>query len=232
MENLRKLIIERLKELQLGSTIAAKKVGLERGYIRDFIKGRKKTFAYDKLPSVASALDLDISVLIFAFKLDKSVSVPVVTHNFDKPNAKVIGRIDFDDKKRIPVYGQAVAGVDGDFALNGNVLFEVLCPPQLQKVNDAYGVIVSGDSMSPRYFDGEIVYIDPHRRLKRGDFVVAQILIDEHSIPHAFVKRFCKHNAEELVLEQFNPPKELRFPHDKVISVHFIALSGEPISHV
>lgn len=159
--------------------------------------------------------------------LDYFSSNKIENSNWVEPNARIVGEVDFSHASRIPVYGQAVGGVDGEFVLNGNNLFDVVCPPQLQGVKNAYGVVVSGDSMSPRYFDGEVVYVNPLRRLKKGDFVVAQIMIDENSPPHAFVKRFCKHNAEQLVLEQFNPPKELKFAHERVVSVHFIAMSGE-----
>ena len=130
--------------------------------------------------------------------------------------------------KLIPVYGQAVAGINGEFAFDGKKLFEVPCPPQLLNVENAYGVEVAGDTMSPRYEDGEIVYIDTLRRVKKGDYVVAQIMMrEEDSFPTAFIKRFIRHNEKELVLTQLNPAKELVFPHQRVVSVHYIALAGE-----
>ena len=130
--------------------------------------------------------------------------------------------------KLIPVYGQAVAGINGEFAFDGKKLFEVPCPPQLLNVENAYGVEVAGDTMSPRYEDGEIVYVDTVRRIKKGDYVVAQIMMkEEDSFPTAFIKRFIRHNEKELVLTQLNPAKELVFPHQRVVSVHYIALAGE-----
>ena len=130
--------------------------------------------------------------------------------------------------KLIPVYGQPVAGINGEFAFDGKKLFEVPCPPQLLNVENAYGVEVSGDTMSPRYEDGEIVYIDTVRRVKKGDYVVAKIMMqEEDSFPTAFIKRFIRHNEKELVLTQLNPAKELVFPHQRVVSVHYIALAGE-----
>ena len=130
--------------------------------------------------------------------------------------------------KLIPVYGQAVAGINGEFAFDGKKLFEVPCPPCLLNVDNAYGVEVAGDTMSPRYEDGEIVYVDTVRRIKKGDYVVAQIMMkEEDSFPTAFIKRFIRHNEKELVLTQLNPAKELVFPHQRVVSVHYIALAGE-----
>lgn len=130
--------------------------------------------------------------------------------------------------KLIPVYGQAVAGINGEVAFDGKKLFEVPCPPQLLNLDNAYGVEVAGDTMSPRYEDGEIVYVDTVRRIKKGDYVVAQIMMkEEDSFPTAFIKRFIRHNEKELVLTQLNPAKELVFPHQRVVSVHYIALAGE-----
>lgn len=142
-----------------------------------------------------------------------------------QPNA-TIQKIEEFPQILIPVFGQAVAGIDGEFVLNGDILFEVLAPPGLSKVKNAYAVTVSGDSMSPRYEDGEIAFVDPTRRVSKGDYVVAQIAKDEGQPPLAFIKRFLKHNQSELVLEQLNPAKTLQFPHDKVVAVHYIALAG------
>lgn len=140
-------------------------------------------------------------------------------------NAKIGDRVQ-SAGRMIPVYGQAVGGIDGEFAMNGNVLYEVMCPPSISPITQAYAVSISGDSMEPRYFDGEIAFVDPSRRVKRGDFVVAQIQMEEEGPRLAYVKRFVRHNATELVLEQFNPPKELRFPHENVASVHFVVMAG------
>ncbi|AYD02222.1 putative phage repressor [Neorhizobium sp. NCHU2750] len=162
----------------------------------------------------------------------KSTSAPPVAKEpsatldkLEPSNAKVGEKL-VGYGQTIPVYGQAVGGIDGEFIMNGNILFEVLAPPVLSHVSGAYGAQVSGESMSPRYEDGEICFVDPTRRVRKGDYVIAQIQTEEHGQPWAYVKKFVRHNAVELVLEQFNPPKELRFPADSVVSVHFIALAG------
>jgi len=64
MDRLKKIIQERLEELDLGPVEAAVKVGLERGFIRDLLVGRKKTFRQDKIPLLAKALDLDEKSLL------------------------------------------------------------------------------------------------------------------------------------------------------------------------
>jgi phage repressor protein C with HTH and peptisase S24 domain len=144
---------------------------------------------------------------------------------FELPNAvirdKVVGL-----GRKIPVYGQAVGGIDGEFLMNGSVLYEVMAPPNLSNISGAYAVQVSGDSMYPRYEDGEVCFVDPKRRVKKGDYVIAQVRLEEHGPLLAYVKKFVRHNSSELILEQFNPAKELRFPASAVESVHYIALAG------
>ena len=128
----------------------------------------------------------------------------------------------------IPAYGQAVAGKDGEFILNGNRIVDILAPPSLQGVPDAYAVYVVGDSMEPRYFAGEAVFVNPRLPVRRGDFVVAQIAADEEGEPpHAYIKRFVARDARHLRLEQFNPRKPLEFPVARVVSVHRIIMGGD-----
>ena len=127
----------------------------------------------------------------------------------------------------IPAYGQAVGGKDGEFILNGNRIADVLAPPSLQGVPDAYAVYVVGDSMEPRYFAGEAVFVNPRLPVRRGDFVVAQIAVEEGEPPHAYIKRFVAREARSLKLEQFNPKKTLEFPMSRVISVHRIIMGGD-----
>lgn len=143
------------------------------------------------------------------------------------PNAKIGAKIQASHVT-IPLYGQAVGGIDGEFALNeGNKLTDILAPPSLASVSGAYAVTVSGESMEPRYFDGEVVFVHPGRRPVRGDFVVTQIHNPNEGPPLAFVKRLIRYNEGGLVLEQYNPPKELRFEHRAVVSVHVIVMGGD-----
>jgi phage repressor protein C with HTH and peptisase S24 domain len=128
---------------------------------------------------------------------------------------------------RIPAYGQAMGGQDGYFVLNGNKIAELLAPPALVGVKDANAVYVSGDSMEPRYFAGEALFVNPRLPVRRGDFVVVQIQYENETVPRGYVKRFLRTSDEWLVLEQYNPAKELRFPASQVQSIHRIVLGGD-----
>jgi phage repressor protein C with HTH and peptisase S24 domain len=81
--------------------------------------------------------------------------------------------------------------------------------------------------MEPRYFAGEAVFVNPRLPVRRGDFVVAQIAVEDDAPPHAYIKRFVARDARTLRLEQFNPKKALAFPVARVISVHRIIMGGD-----
>jgi phage repressor protein C with HTH and peptisase S24 domain len=142
-----------------------------------------------------------------------------------RPNAS-IGPRNGGGWREVPVYGQAVAGEDGEFLMNGDVLFRAFAPPQVVEIADAYGVRVSGISMEPRYFDGEVVFVDPSRHPRAGDFVVVQVRPDDNSAPWGYIKRYVRRNTKELVLTQLNPDKQLTFRNDDVLSVHVIVMGG------
>jgi phage repressor protein C with HTH and peptisase S24 domain len=127
----------------------------------------------------------------------------------------------------IPVYGHAVGGKDGEFVLKGNQVSQVLAPPDLSQVIDAYAVYVVGESMEPRYFAGETVFVNPRLPISRGAFVVAQISKGEEAEPRAYVKRFVSQDAKRLRLEQYSPKKILEFPTSAVVAIHRIVMSSE-----
>lgn len=112
----------------------------------------------------------------------------------------------------------------------GTKLADIVAPYSLSTITGAYAVAVSGESMSPRYDDGEVVFVHPRRRPVKGDYVVAQIHNpNEGAPPLAFVKRLVRYSQAGLVLEQLNPAKELHFEHKAVVSVHVIVMGGEKL---
>lgn len=188
-------------------------------------ENRQNDFGLEEATIYAKKFNVDPLWIMTGISAESEPSSQSLPREVYSPNAKLGDRI-LGIGKKIKVYGRAVGGVDGEFDMNGSLLFETMAPPVISDVSGAYGVQVSGDSMSPRYEDGEICFVDPTRRVKKGDYVIAQIRNEEDGPLLAYVKKFIRHNAEELVLEQFNPQKFLTFPATQVHSVHYIALAG------
>ena len=129
--------------------------------------------------------------------------------------------------QKIPIYGRAVGGIDGRMIFNGEKLGEVYAIPALANVPNAYALYVSGESMEPRYFAGEVVYVHPTRPPARGDHVVVEIQPDsDGEPPYGFVKRYLRWTGPELILGQYNPEVEIRIPSEKVIRVNVIMGTG------
>jgi phage repressor protein C with HTH and peptisase S24 domain len=214
-------IAARIREVRGAATQDAfgKRLGVSRGAVANWERGLG--IKRENLQAIAERFRVSFEWLATG----KGQSATKAT---ETPNALVGDKLT-ERGEYIPLYGHAVGGLDGEFILNGNKLDEILAPPGLSPARGAYAVTCAGESMEPRYFDGETVFVDPVRRARRGDFVVAQIQNpNEGQPPLAYIKRFVRHNDNELILEQFNPPKELRFPHGTVVSVHFIVLGGRP----
>lgn len=130
----------------------------------------------------------------------------------------------------LPVRGVAAAGTDALFITNGEPHDWLLRPAVLIGVNEAYAVIAAGSSMEPRYFDGEVVFVHPGRRVAPGrhTFVVVQFYPQEEGeAPKAVIKKYERQTGSELILSQYNPPEELRFPIETVKSIHLIVNPGE-----
>ena len=219
--------IKQLREiLGISQSALAESVGTSQPQIKRLEAGERK-LTKEWAERIAPHLQTTPEQLLFGAEETQADTVTPMNHRLllETPNA-IIGDQLTAPGPSIPVFGQAVGGVDGEFVMNGTVLFEVMAPPTLSGISGAYAVTISGESMSPRYEDGEICFVDPSRRPRRGDYVVVQMQMDENGPLLAYVKKFIRHNSEELVLEQFNPAKELRFSAKNAHSVHVIVMAG------
>ncbi|MFD2679050.1 S24 family peptidase [Camelimonas lactis] len=205
------------------------RLGLDRSQVNKSILGKRKVQP-PEMPLVWEFFGLDpadMATAMSARHLPGSTPAPQPSPNATRPEFQP-----FAPAPRIPVFGHAAAGDDGRFIMNGQRIADTFCPPVLSGVEGAYAVYVHGESMEPRFRAGETVWINPHQPVRQGDDVVAQILDadeDDGSPPSAYVKRFVSRGSE-LVLHQFNPPDgetyELRFPEQRVVSVHRIVFAG------
>ena len=127
---------------------------------------------------------------------------------------------------RIPIRGIGMGGKDGYLILGDQYLGDVLAPPALADVPDAYAVYVIGDSMLERYRHGELVYVHPYAPVRKDDDCVIQIGSGEGQPPRGFVKRFISFDDRQLKVLQLNPRKVLIFPTPQVLAVHRIIMGG------
>jgi phage repressor protein C with HTH and peptisase S24 domain len=122
----------------------------------------------------------------------------------------------------LPVMGTAKGGAEGTYFNEGEPKEYIDRPPSLAGVTNAFALYVDGESMEPRYYAGEVIYVNPNRPLTRGCFVAVEM-----ADRLALIKQFIRRNDEHLVLAQLNPPKEIRLPIAQVKRIYRITGSGE-----
>ncbi len=110
----------------------------------------------------------------------------------------------------VPVYGYAAGsddvakkGTSGLNLSNGDIVDWVARHPALNGIKDAFGIYVFSDSMEPRYFRGELIYVHPGRPPE-----VNKDCVIEMKNGDAFIKRLVKLGESKIRVRQFNPPLE------------------------
>jgi SOS-response transcriptional repressor LexA len=131
----------------------------------------------------------------------------------------------------LPVYGTA-AGSNGDGAFlfsQQDVVDYAHRPAGLVSNKVAYGVYVEGDSMEPALQQGDLIIADPGKKPRPGDRVVIVCAAGDHDGDGqtAFVKVFVRQTPTQLIVKQFNPPREITFDRARVASVHRILTTAE-----
>lgn len=115
-------------------------------------------------------------------------------------------------EKRIDVIGVGIAGEgNGDFELNGEVVDRVESPPSLLNAKGVFALYVIGESMSPRFKPGDLIFVHPNKPVLKGDDVLVELhgSVEPLTGP-ALIKEFVRKNDEFIVLKQYHPPKEFR----------------------
>src|SRR3984957_17968980 len=230
MDPVRDLVLARLDAIGETLKSASMKLGKTHAYLQQFThRGVPARLPEDTRHALARLLGVEDARLrgLPAGALGEprlsATSLPETP--LPERNAALAGPVRFAGK--IPLYGQAEGGADGQFPLNGSLITEIDAPPPLAGVAGAYAVMVVGTSMEPRYFAGEAVYVSPRVPVRAGDFVVAQVAAHEGEPPLAYVKRYLGRSDKSVRFEQLNPAKRLTFPADRIVSIHRVVMSGE-----
>lgn len=136
------------------------------------------------------------------------VGVELAKHVVDRPLSGA------DD---LPILGRAKGGTDAYFIDQGDVVGYTVRPKALLGVREAYAIEVWDSSMEPALEHGWTCWVHPHKPIRPGDRVVIQLRDGQ-----AWVKRFVKRTAKEIVVEQFNPRKFIHLKTIDVLSIHLI----------
>lgn len=119
----------------------------------------------------------------------------------------------------VPELGVTVGGSGDDdsvFELNGATVDYHPRPPGLARRPNVFVLRVANSSMSPRFEDGDVEYIEL-RNPSVGDYVVVELKPEvEDGAGRSYIKRLVKADARKIVVEQFNPPGFMEFGRNEI----------------
>jgi phage repressor protein C with HTH and peptisase S24 domain len=177
-------------------------VGTSSGHLSD-IENDKRSPGGELLIALAKTLDISIDGIA------NVVGIGRPTDGFDIPQSA----------RRIPIISWAQAGTDGFFEDShfvGSGFADINCPHDVTDPN-AYALIISGDSMSPKYDPGDIVVVSPAAGVQTGDFAIVRLVDGQ-----VLAKKIKEKNGSFILLSINNDFPELTVPRENVISLHRI----------
>jgi phage repressor protein C with HTH and peptisase S24 domain len=177
------------KSLGLSQAEVARRLGWSPPNYARIEKGRI-TPSFKSLEAIAEALEVPLSAL-----------------TADRPLGEEVPVIAFVSA------GPGVEFTDQGYPAGGGMYF-LPRPPQFTDPN-GFGVEVSGDSMVPKYEDGQVVMVDTRKRPVSGDYAVVGLMNGDK-----YVKRY-REAGGRVILESVNPlyppvvvePHEVRFAY-------------------
>jgi phage repressor protein C with HTH and peptisase S24 domain len=116
----------------------------------------------------------------------------------------------------VPLLGTAWGGESGDFTMNGETGDYMRRPPRYAGRADLLALFVQGESMQPRYFSGELIYVEKQRPPQNGDHVVVELLPDEGGVCEAYLKQLVSITPTKIRLQQYNPAKIIEIERRKI----------------
>lgn len=129
-------------------------------------------------------------------------------------------------RARLPIVGLPAPGDKERIIIDGSARGEIPAPPQLENVSGAKAVYVRGRAMEPRYFQGEVVYLDPNRPPNPGDFVLVTLKEPNYPVDIAYIRQYLGEDLVHVHLGTLNPKRDHLVPRQNLIAMATIVGSG------
>jgi phage repressor protein C with HTH and peptisase S24 domain len=237
-------IIKRLKATAKSARGASLEAGLSDAFIRNILAGKSRSPRVENFDALASVLGTTADWLLKGegpevdpgfgarAKPDQPARADLGTRpvrNDIEPNTDLSQAKDlpnfrgFGGPRDVPVRGTALggSGEDGDFQFTSDVnLGHEPRQPGIMGRKGIYVVYVQNDSMDPKFEPGDRLYVDPHRPPRPMDYVVIELHGDEGESGRGYIKRLLRKTPTRVIVEQFNPRKEIEFETDEVKAIH------------
>lgn len=158
----------------------------------------------DKLPILADFLGTTVDKLM-RDSASAGTSTPAPNPR-EEIHAPVIRRVELDSNLTFPIHS-AVEGGAGAFIISSEPIDWTIPPAGLRKVADAYGVLVSSDSMIPAFRPGDIAFVHPHLPPSPNTEVILE-REERDGTRYGMIKTLVRVGAKDYRLKQWNPEEE------------------------
>lgn len=215
-------IRQRLDELGISEEKASRAAGLDKSYLRKLFDRPDSSPRSDTLGKLAVVLQKPVEWFHAG-----APDMPA-----ESPGAEVrLAPVALPDRLTmpadVPVYGTAAAShLKGAFQLEPGVIDYVRRPPALSAARDAYALYVEGTSMEPRYQQGDLVFVHPHRPARNGDTVIVQVEVAPHVI-EASIGYLRRRTGLNIVIGKLNPEAEVQIETKRIRHVHRVLTLNE-----
>lgn len=216
-------VAARISALSLSQREVARRAAIPESTLRNLLNGTTEHPRADTLQALAAALDTTVENLAGTAPLPSHRASEVrVADGIPVPASGLL-------PKDVPVLG-TVAGSPlgkGAFQLTPDIVDYVRRPAGLAGATDAFALFVEGDSMSPEFEPGDLVFVHPHKKPRTGDYVVIEEPDSDNGSPRGFIKRLISRTDAHVRTEQFNPRAEITFVMRPGLRVLKVILDGE-----
>jgi len=236
-------LARRLKELGKTGQGLANALGINKSRISEIIGGRRGVKA-DEIITISNYLEMnerEVISLLSGVTANSHTGSSEAVSTTDSHHGRAHGRYSgaFVPEPKdlpppstmpvdVPVYGTVVGGADGDFEMNGDVIDRVRRPAGLTNARNAFALYVVGTSMSPRYDEGDLIFVHPGRPAVTGSDVVIELHAkDEFGRPKALLKTYRGKTPTLLLLSQLNPKADIEIPLTDVKQVIRVLRTNE-----
>lgn len=196
MDTLAKRLVEAMELNDIRQSDLVEKTGINKGAISSYISGRyepkqRNIYRLSKVLNVSEAwlMGLDVPMRRLEGEPYKQKEIKAV---------------------RIPVLGRVQAGLP--IEAHEEILDYEEIEPSMALNGDYFGLQVRGDSMMPRFVEGDVVIVRQQSDAECGDIVIALVNGDEVTI-----KKLIKYDDKGIALVPLNPTYQpMRFSEEEI----------------
>ena len=158
-------------------------------------------------------------------QIEKLLGIKVETEARGRRSTREITEAAFQ-RFLLPITGVPISGNPELVLLDGLAHGQVPAPPQLEAIHGAAAVYVRGQSMEPRYFPGELVYLHPDKPPNPGYFVFVTFNEPGFASPVGYIRQYLAQDLTHIHLRTLNPRKDHVLASDVFVRMSTIVGSG------